>query len=79
MCDYNPDRIPAEIDMVDCGRCNTIGGVSVRLARCRKNDRSGFWRPKTISIFLPFRTETGVYEPKKQEIAIGCHCDTRAH
>ena len=82
MCDYNPKRIPAEIDMVDCGQCDT-NRESVRLASCRNNNGTrGVWRPKTIEILLPFLTATGIYELRKQRITIACHCklgETRVH
>ena len=73
MCDYNPRRIPAAIDMVDCGKCDTAVG-SLPQTTCRINGLRGTWRPKTIDILLPFLTSTGVYKLKKQEIAVGCHC-----
>jgi hypothetical protein len=74
MCDYNDERIPAEIDMVDCGQCDTDVGKSMTEASCRLNGEPGVWRPETVDILLPFRTATGTYELKKQGIAIGCRC-----
>ena len=83
MCDYNPNRIPSEILMADCGKCGSNDNRSRRLARCIKyiNGKAvrGHWQPIAMKISLPFKTSmtsSNDYQLMTQQISYACDCKT---
>ncbi len=81
MCDYNPNRIPSEIQMVDCGKCGSNENRSRPLARCIKYIKGkavyGDWKPIMMTISLPFNTSTNnIYQLQHQQIPYACYCKT---
>ena len=76
MCDFNKNRLPQRITMVDCGRCNSDGKRSGTNVMCLTVDgNNGTWIPRELKINLPFKIGNEEYIMRKQVITVGCYCN----